>query len=115
SLVIPAYNEALRLPPYLASVRPYLEKSYGPHYEVIVVDDGSRDDLKKMLPGLAADWPQLRWLIHEENLGKGAAVRTGMLAAQGERRLFSDADGATPIDQEALLAAALKNGADLAV
>ena len=115
SLVIPAFNEAARLPPYLASVQPYLEKHYGKHYEVIVVDDGSQDGLKEVLPRLGVHWPELRWIIHEKNRGKGAAVRSGMLAARGERMLFSDADGATPIDQEALLTAALRTGADLAV
>ena len=115
SLVIPAFNEAARLPPYLASVQPYLEKHYGKHYEVIVVDDGSQDGLKEVLPRLGVHWPELRWIIHEKNRGKGAAVRSGMLAAHGERMLFSDADGATPIDQEALLTAALRTGADLAV
>jgi dolichyl-phosphate beta-glucosyltransferase len=115
SLVIPAYNEAARLPSYLTSVRPYLEQRYGYNYEVIVVDDGSRDNLAGFLERLGFDWPQLRCLRHPVNRGKGAAVRTGMLAAQGELLLFTDADGATPIDEEARLAAAIHSGADVAV
>jgi len=115
SLVIPAYNEARRLPPYLASVRKCLDSRYGDRYEVIVVDDGSQDGLIGILERLAADWPQLRWLQHAHNQGKGAAVRTGMLDARGELLLFADADGATPIEEESRLSAAVRDGADLAV
>lgn len=115
SLVLPAYNEARRLPPYLSAVRQHLEAHYGARHEVIVVDDGSRDDLIEILEQHASGWPQLRWIRHPENRGKGAAVRTGILAAQGELLLFADADGATPIEEEARLAAAIRNGADLAV
>ena len=115
SLIMPAYNEAGRLPPYLASVRPYLDKRYAGCYEVIVVDDGSRDDLPEVLDRLAADWPQLAVMRHPINRGKGAAVRTGMLAAGGRLLLFADADGATPIDQEMKLAEGIQAGADVAV
>lgn len=115
SLVIPAYNEAQRLPPYLASVRRYLDGRYPGCYEVIVVDDGSRDDLPDVLARSSVDWPELAVMRHPANRGKGAAVRTGMLAARGRRLLFADADGATPIDQEARLCEAVAAGADLAV
>ena len=115
SLVIPAYNEALRLPPYLATIRPYLEARYPGRHEVIVVDDGSRDGLADVLQKAAVDWPALRWIRHESNRGKGAAVATGMLAARGDLVLFADADGATPIAEEAHLAAAIAAGADLAI
>ena len=115
SVIIPAYNEARRLPPYLDSVRRYLDEHYSGGYEVIVVDDGSRDGLSEVLAGLAAGWPELCSLEHSANRGKGAAVRTGMLAAAGKRLLFADADGATPIDQEAKLSQAVAAGADLAV
>lgn len=115
SLILPAYNEAKRLPPYLASIRSYLARRYGDRCEVIVVDDGSTDGLIPLLEREAADWPQLRWLRHPENEGKGAAVRTGVLAARGEIVLFADADGATPIDEECRLAAAIQAGADLAI
>ena len=78
SLVLPAYNEAARLPPFLATIRPYLDRRYGPEYEVIVVDDGSRDRLCELIEHAAADWPQLRLVRHQQNQGKGAAVRTGV-------------------------------------
>ena len=115
SVIIPAYNEARRLPPYLASVRQHLDRRYEGSYEVIVVDDGSGDGLSDVLAGLAADWPQLVVIEHPANRGKGAAVRTGMLAARGQLLLFADADGATPIDQEERLSRAVRAGADLAV
>ncbi len=115
SLIVPAYNEARRLPPYLALVRRHLDKQYPGCCEVIVVDDGSRDGLGDVLRRLAADWPELAVMRHPANLGKGAAVRTGMLEARGELLLFADADGATPIDQEARLSEAVRAGAEVAV
>ena len=96
SVILPAFDEARRLPPYLAAVRSYLDGGAAGSYEVIVVDDGSRDDTAKIVAGMAEQWPQLRLLRHARNEGKGAAVRTGMTAAQGELLLFADADGAGP-------------------
>ncbi len=115
SLVLPAYNEAGRLPPYLAAVREHFDRRYGEGYEVIVVDDGSGDGLVPLLARSAADWPQLRWLRHPHNQGKGAAVRTGILAAEGQLVMFADADGATPIEEERRLAEAIDGGAALAI
>lgn len=115
SLVIPAYNEAKRLPPYLESVRGHLDRCYPGAYEVIVVNDGSRDRLADVLKSWAAQWGELIVIEHPGNCGKGAAVRTGVLAARGDRVLFTDADGATPINQEAKLAEAVLAGADVAV
>ena len=115
SLVIPAYNEVRRLPPYLESIRAHCAAEFGEAYEVLVVDDGSRDGLADVLRALLPGWPQLNCCHHVENRGKGAAVRTGMLAARGERLLFADADGATPITEECRLRAALDAGADVAI
>ena len=115
SVIIPAYNEARRLPPYLASVRQHLDRRFPGRYEVVVVDDGSGDGLPDVLAPLAADWPELVVMRHPANRGKGAAVRTGMLAARGRLLLFADADGATPIDQEVRLCEAVRAGADMAV
>jgi dolichyl-phosphate beta-glucosyltransferase len=98
SVVIPAFDEAIRLPPTLARMREYLDA--GPDsYEVLVVDDGSRDDTVAVAEALAAEWPQLRVLRLPENRGKGAAVREGMLNAGGALRAFSDADLSTPIEE----------------
>lgn len=115
SLVIPAYNEAVRLPPYLESIRLYFDRRYPARYEVIVVDDGSHDGLANLLAEISEGWPELRVIEHPRNLGKGAAVRTGMTAAEGETLLFADADGATPIGAESKLAEAIAEGADVAV
>ncbi len=115
SLILPALDEARRLPPYLRSIRAYLDGSFAQPYEVLVVDDGSRDETAAVVQRLAGQWPQLRLLRHARNEGKGAAVRTGMLAARGDLLLFADADGATPIEEHARLAAAIGQGADLAV
>lgn len=115
SLVIPALNEAGRLPPYLQSIREYCRRPFADGYEVIVVDDGGSDDLAAVLLRLWPDWPQLRVLRHERNRGKGSAVRTGVGCSGGRIVLFADADGAAPIDQEARLRAAIADGADVAV
>lgn len=114
SLVLPAFNEAQRLPPYLADVRAYLDRNHPGVYEVIVVDDGSTDATPDFLRRAAGDWPALRPIRQARNLGKGAAVRTGVLASRGELVLFADADGATPIDQERPLREAICRGADVA-
>ena len=115
SLIIPAFNEAKRLPQFLTTIRAYGAEQLSDDYEVLVVDDGSSDGSRESMERLATDWPQLKLLQHTQNRGKGAAVRTGMLAAQGELLLFADADGATAIEEETRLRAAINGGADVAV
>lgn len=115
SLIIPAYNEAARLPVYLKAAREYYADEFADDYEIVVVDDGSSDGLSAMLNDAAGDWPQLRTLRHASNRGKGAAVRSGMLEACGQLLLFADADGATPIAEERRLRTAIEQGADVAV
>ena len=97
-MVIPAYDEARRLPPTLERIREYLDGA-DQTYEVIVVDDGSRDDTVAVAEAAAREWPQLEVLRLSPNQGKGAAVRAGMLHARGELRAFSDADLSTPIEE----------------
>jgi dolichyl-phosphate beta-glucosyltransferase len=115
SLVIPAYNECLRLPAFLKSARQYLDGEFAGNYEVIVVDDGSDDGTVAFLEDASAGWPQLSFVRHLENQGKGAAVRSGMRVAQGDYWLFADADGATPMAEERKLRGAIQRGADLAI
>jgi dolichyl-phosphate beta-glucosyltransferase len=114
SVVIPAFNEAHRLPPYLHEVVGFLE-GRGEPWEVIVVDDGSTDGTAAVVRELAEHQPGLRLLPFGRNRGKGAAVRAGMLAARGALRLFTDADGATPIAELKRLEAALKPGIDVVI
>ncbi len=113
SVVIPAFNEATRLPPYLHEVVGFLA-SRGEAWEVIVVDDGSTDATAAVVREVAERHSGVRLLPFGRNRGKGAAVRAGMLAARGAFRLFTDADGATPIAELKRLEAALGTG-DIAI
>jgi dolichyl-phosphate beta-glucosyltransferase len=115
SVILPAFDEARRLPKFLESVRAYLDQAFGQPYEVIVVNDGSSDETGAVVERLGREWPELRLLSHGRNEGKGAAVRTGMLAARGDILLFADADGAAPVAEHARLAAAIAEGADVAI
>jgi dolichyl-phosphate beta-glucosyltransferase len=111
SVVIPAFNEARRLPATLARVRAYLDARGAP-YELVVVDDGSTDGTADV--ARAAFGPVVL-LRDERNRGKGHAVRAGMLAATGRRRLMTDADLSTPIEELARLEAELERGFDVAI
>lgn len=114
SLIIPAYNEEKRLPFYLKEVFIYLGAS-GLKYEVIVVDDGSQDKTSEIITDLMKKHPELDLITLPQNMGKGCAVRAGMLHARGSLRLFADSDGATPINELGRLMLALKGGADIAI
>jgi dolichyl-phosphate beta-glucosyltransferase len=114
SVVIPAFNEAVRLPPYLDEVLGFFEGRGAP-YEVIVVNDASTDGTGDMLAGVAQRNAALRVITHSRNHGKGGAVRAGMLAASGDLRLFTDADGATPIGELKRLEPAFSAGADVVI
>jgi dolichyl-phosphate beta-glucosyltransferase len=114
SVVVPAFNEARRLPRYLEEVIAYFD-ARGEPYEVLVVDDGSSDSTVAAVEALARRHAALRVLRMASNEGKGAAVRRGMLAAEGVYRLFTDADGATPIVELERLEAALMSGAEVAI
>jgi len=114
SVVIPAFNEAARLPRYLDEVVSYLVMR-GEPWEVIVVDDGSTDGTPEVVRAVGTRCPRVRLLRREPNAGKGAAVRAGMMAARGAWRLFTDADGATPIAELKRLEAAVAAGADVAI
>jgi len=114
SVVIPAFNEARRLPRYLAEIVTYFDGCNEP-YEVLVADDGSTDGTAEAVAATARGHPAVCVLRHGRNEGKGAAVRRGMLAARGEYRLFADADGATPILELKRLEAALRAGAHIAI
>src|SRR5262249_12291622 len=94
-IVIPAYNEAARLGPTLERVLAYLA-GRGLDCEVRVVDDGSTDGTAEVAGAFAGRGGDL--YRHDRNLGKGAALRSGVLASRGERVLLVDADLSTPIE-----------------
>ena len=98
SVVIPTFNEVHRLPQTLREIRPYLEREY-PAHEVIVVDDRGVDGTAEAVLEVGKTWPELRLLRQPRNIGKGAAVRRGMLDARCDLILFMDADHATPITE----------------
>jgi glycosyltransferase involved in cell wall biosynthesis len=115
SIVVPAVNEEKRLPQSLEKIHAYLEAK-GWRAEVIVVDDGSRDGTAGVVDAASARFQEVRRLSNSTNHGKGFAVRQGMLAAQGEIALFSDADLSTPIEEaDKLIAAIREDGYDGAI
>ncbi|TPX58785.1 hypothetical protein PhCBS80983_g02901 [Powellomyces hirtus] len=119
SIIIPAYNETTRLPTMLSETRSYLDAraqlSPSFSYEIIIVDDGSRDGTSTVAFTLAHqhataktmaipwDRREIRIMTLETNRGKGGAVTQGMLVARGEWMLFADADGATRFSDVELL------------
>jgi glycosyltransferase involved in cell wall biosynthesis len=98
SVIIPSYNEEKRLPKTLAAIEEYL-KNQNYDYEIIVVNDGSKDNTAQVVENLKSQITNLHLIDNKVNHGKGYVVRQGMLAAQGEYRLFTDADNSTSIDQ----------------
>ena len=115
TVVIPAYNEEQRLLPTLKIVTTYLLSRPGT-WEVLVVDDGSRDRTREVAEAMSREEPRVRLLALPKNRGKGIAVRTGFVAARGERVLFADADNSTPIEELDKLAGAMDlAGASIAI
>lgn len=114
SIVIPAYNEELRLPATLERLAEYLP-TLRLRTEVLIVDDGSRDRTAAVAASFAGKVSGLRVLANGTNRGKGYSVRHGMLEATGELVLFTDADLSAPIEESDKLISALKNGYDVAI
>jgi len=98
SVVLPAFNETHRLPETLKALKAYLHEHFLRH-EVIVVDDGSSDGTPDLVRQWQSHWPELKLLVQPHNMGKGAAVRRGMLAATCDLVMFTDADLATPMTE----------------
>jgi glycosyltransferase involved in cell wall biosynthesis len=114
SIVIPAYNEGSRLGATLGKVLAYV-RAKGWDAEIIVVNDGSRDNTADIVRAFAAKDPGLRLVENPGNRGKGYSVRNGMLNAHGRVVLFSDADLSSPIEEAPKLFQALDEGADIAI
>ena len=114
SIVIPAYNEALRIGRTLERIDEYL-KEYEPFYEIIVVDDGSHDDTEKVVRETAKKHTATVLLQNGMNKGKGHSVKRGILSSRGRFVLMSDADLSTPIEEIGKLFKELEEGYDIAV
>lgn len=114
SVIVPAYNEEQRVPATIERIEEYLG-TLGKTWELIVVDDGSRDRTIDVARA-AMKSPNSRVEPNPRNMGKGASIRNGMTMARGQFRLFSDADLSTPIEElEKLLAAMERDGAAVAI
>ena len=114
SIVIPAYNEAMRLEATLDRVLAYVVEQ-GWNAEVLVVNDGSKDTTRDIVLRRAARNPVLRLVDNPGNRGKGYSVRHGVMESRGDVILFTDADLASPIEEGEKLLAALAAGADIAI
>jgi dolichyl-phosphate beta-glucosyltransferase len=114
SIVIPAYNERARI---LATLRSVVEtvRAHGWSAEVIVVNDGSTDETAKLVRDFALSAPEVHLMENPRNCGKGYSVRSGLLHAQGEIVMFTDADLSAPIPEAERLFEAIAQGADIAI
>ena len=114
SIVIPAYNESSRIRPTLDELLRYSHER-GWDVEILVVDDGSRDDTREIVNEYNRAHPQIQLVENPGNRGKGYSVRNGMLHAQGSICLFTDADLSSPIEEAEKLFDAIAAGADIAI
>jgi len=107
SIVIPSYNEELRLPATLEQIAAFLP-TLGAKTEILIVDDGSKDRTAEVAESFRKTLPSLRVISNSVNRGKGFSVRHGMLEAHGNCVLFTDADLSAPIEEAPKLLEALK-------
>lgn len=114
SIIIPAYNESARLGASLDRVLAFVHQQDW-DAEVIVVNDGSKDNTADIARRYARDNKMLRLVENPGNRGKGYSVRNGVLSARGAFVLFTDADLSSPIEEASKLFNALENGADIAI
>jgi glycosyltransferase involved in cell wall biosynthesis len=116
SIVIPAYNEERRLPATLASLLEYVEARTWAPWEIVIVNDGSKDRTAAVAAQFAAAHAGIRVLENPGNRGKGYSVRHGMLEATGDWILFTDSDLSAPIGElDKLMDAARSQGASVAI
>lgn len=114
SIVIPAYNEEARIGRTLEQVLACVH-SRGWNAEVLVVNDGSRDNTTAVVEGFIAQDSTVRLIQNPGNRGKGYSVRNGMLQAAGKIVMFTDADLSSPMEEADLLFAAIRDGVDIAI
>jgi dolichyl-phosphate beta-glucosyltransferase len=114
SFIIPAYNESNRIRPTLDEMLRY-SRERGWDIEIVVVNDGSRDDTAEIIREYGKVHPQIRLVQNPGNHGKGYSVRNGMLSAHGDICLFTDADLSSPLSEAMHLFDAIRQGADIAI
>ncbi len=118
SVVIPTYNEEARrkeMVAHLDSIKKYFQQ-IGKNYEIIIVLDGPTDKTAELVKEYAKnDLENIRILDRKENKGKGYTVREGLLKARGKYKLFTDMDGATPINMLDKVFPELEKGADIVI
>jgi dolichyl-phosphate beta-glucosyltransferase len=115
TVLIPAYNEAKRLPGTLLKIGKYFSGIFDQPFELLVIDDGSTDDTALCVGELQKQIPSLVLHHYEENRGKGYAIRTGMQLARGRFILFTDSDLSTPIEELPAFLQALNDGASVVI
>ena len=114
SVIIPAYNEAERLPATLIDIDRILgARKFS--YEILVMNDGSKDNTAEVVQKMIPVIKNLKLVDNHENRGKGGVVKQGMLVAQGESPLFTDADNSTSIDQFDNMIPAFTEGAAVVI
>jgi len=114
SIIIPAYNESQRIAASLDKIIAYTSEQKW-MTEILVVNDGSRDNTSDIVREYAKTHSQVRLIENPGNRGKGYTVRHGMSQATGEVLLFTDADLSSPIQESKKLFAAIQAGADVAI
>jgi len=114
SVIIPAFNEELRIQPTINGIREYLSKNFR-KFEIIVVDDGSHDNTIQLVESVSRDDKNIRLLKNSRNSGKGFSIRKGVMSASGSLILISDADLSTPIEEIEKLLYWLDRGFDIAI
>lgn len=114
SIIIPAYNEAERIPKTLLDMDKHLARAdYS--YEILVVNDGSKDKTGEIVKNMTRVIKNLKLIDLNDNQGKGGTVRQGMLLATGKIRLFTDADNSTSIDQFGAMMPLFKQGFEVVI
>ncbi len=114
SMVIPCYNEALRLPGTVREIASFCA-GFGRPCEVVLVDDGSRDDTRSAILQAARDHDFVRPVLLPRNRGKGAALREGVGTTTGSVVVFFDADLAYPLSTVGAALREIEAGADLVI
>ncbi len=103
SIIIPAYNEKIRILPYLEEINSYIKKTDAENKEifteVLIIDDGSSDSTPEVVNSFCKDKEKFQLISHDKNQGKGAAIKTGAKNAKEDLMLFTDADGSSAIKE----------------